>query len=235
MPSPPATEAGITSKGIVAAGSRKYERLVVRTHLVHIKEPLLEVLEQYVRPVIEPGDVVALSEKLVAISQGRVIHRSLVKPGLLAKFIVKGVRKYQNDVGFSDPAKMQVAIFRAGWWRMLAAAIVGSATRLAGRHGDFYRIAGNRVSEIDGFNPDTIRPFNEFAMLGPEDPVRDAQAIEDATGWPTLIMDSNNVNVEILGMSRGVTISAAEARLALLDNPIGQADNQTPIALIRRA
>lgn len=213
---------------------RTYERLVLKTHLVHIREPLLDVLSQYVGPAIKPGDTVALSEKLVTICQGRVIHRSLIKPGLLAKLIVRGVTKYDNDVGFSDPAKMQVAIFRAGWWRMLAAMSIGGATRLLwGRRGDFYRIAGNHVSEIDGFNPDTIKPFNEFAMLGPEDPPRDAQAVEDSTGWPTLIMDANNVNIEILGMSKGVQLSRSAARLALLDNPIGQSDNQTPIALIR--
>lgn len=221
------------SRGAVEVDGIAYERYVVKTHLVHVKEPLLDVLRKYVTPAVQAGDFIALSEKLVAISQGRVIHRSLVQPGLLAKVIVKGVTKLKDDVGFSDPAKMQVAIYRAGWWRMAAAMTVGGVTRLFGRRGDFYRIAGHRVSEIDGFNPHTIKPFNEFAMLGPEDPQRDAQNIEDATGWPTVIMDANNVNVEILGMSRGVPLSRAAARLVLLDNPIGQSDEQTPIVVVR--
>jgi len=221
------------SRGTVEVGGTAYERYVVKTHLVHVKEPLLDVLTKYVTPVLQEGDFIALSEKLVAISQGRVIHRSLVRPGVLAKVIVKGVTKLKDDVGFSDPAKMQVAIYRAGWWRMAAAMTVGGITRVFGRHGDFYRIAGHRVSEIDGFNPHTIKPFNEFAMLGPEDPPRDAQSVEDATGWPALIMDANNVNVEILGMSRGVPLSREAARLVLLDNPIGQSDEQTPIVVIR--
>jgi len=221
------------SRGTVEVDGIVYERHVVRTHLVHVKEPLLDVLKKYVTHVIQPGDFIALSEKLVAISQGRVIHRSLVQPGLLAKMIVKGVAKLKDDVGFSDPAKMQVAIYRAGWWRMLAAMTVGGITRVFGRHGDFYRVAGHRVSEIDGFNPHTIKPFNEFAMLGPEEPQRDAQDVEDATGWPTVIMDANNVNVEILGLSRGVPLSRASARLVLLDNPIGQSDEQTPIVVVR--
>lgn len=212
---------------------RVYERAAVRTHLVHVKEPILDVLRTYVTPVIEPGDVLVLSEKFVAITQGRVIHRSLVRPGLLAKLLVRGVTKLEDDVGFSDPAKMQVAIMRAGWGRMLAAMVGGGATRLFGRHGDFYRIAGHRVSEIDGFNPHTVRPFNEFAMLGPEDPPRDAQAIEDATGWPVVIVDANNVNVEILGASAGVGVPVADVRLAVLDNPLGQSEEQTPIVLLR--
>jgi hypothetical protein len=174
-----------------------------------------------------------LSEKFVAITQGRVIHRSLVRPGLLAKLLVRGVTKLKDDVGFSDPAKMQVAIMRAGWLRMAFAMCVGGATRLFGRRGDFYRLAGNRVSEIDGFNPHTVRPFNEFAMLGPEDPPRDAQAIEDATGWPVVIVDANNVNVEVLGASRGVPVPVEDVRLAMLDNPLGQGEEQTPIVLMR--
>jgi hypothetical protein len=226
--------AGIRSVGVRAADGAAYERYVVRTHLIQVKEPLLDVLEQYVRPHVRQGDFLALSEKVVAITQGRVIHRSLVRPGLLARLVVKGVTPLKDDIGFREPYKMQVAIWRAGWWRILIATVLGGTTRLVGRRGDFYRIAGNRVSEIDGFSPHTIRPFNEFAMLGPEDPPRDAQAVEDATGWPTLIMDANNINVKILGMSRGVPVTAAQARLLLLDNPIGQDDESTPIVLLRR-
>jgi hypothetical protein len=228
-----ATAGALTWQETRTVAGRGYDRAAIRTHLVHVKEPIVEVLRQYVTPHFQPGDFLVLSEKFVAITQGRVIHRSLVRPGLLARVLVKGVTKLKDDVGFSDPAKMQVAIYRAGWLRMAFAMMAGGVTRLFGRHGDFYRIAGNRVSEIDGFNPHTVHPYNEFAMLGPEDPPRDAQALEDATGWPVVIVDANNINVEVLGVSRGVPVTAADARLAVLDNPLGQSDEQTPIVLVR--
>lgn len=228
-----ATVEGVTWQETAEVHGRTYQRAAVRTHLVHVKEPIIDVLRTYVTPVIQPGDFLVLSEKFVAITQGRVIHRSLVRPGLLARLLVLGVTKLKDDVGFSDPAKMQVAIMRAGWGRMALAMVAGGVTRLFGRHGDFYRVAGHRVSEIDGFNPHTVKPFNEFAMLGPEDPPRDAQAIEDATGWPVVIVDANNVNVEILGASRGVPVPVAEVRLAVLDNPLGQGEEQTPIVVMR--
>jgi len=221
-------------EGAVIIEGIRYRRIPVQTHLIHVKESLVDVLKLYVSPIYRDGDILVLSEKAVAISQGRVIHRSLVRPGLLAKVIVKGVKKYEDDVGFSDPAKMQVAIMRAGWFRMLAATVIGACSRLIGRHGDFYRIAGNRVSQIDGFNPHTIKPFDEFAMLGPEDPPRDAQAIEDATGWPAVIVDANNINVEVIGMSKGVTVAKEVVRRATLDNPLGQEDQQTPVVLVRQ-
>jgi hypothetical protein len=210
-----------------------YQRIPVKTHLIHIKEPLMPIIQKYVISNRKKGDWIAISEKFVTISEGRVIHKSAVKPGLLAKLIVKGVRKYDDDIGYSSPYKMQVAIWQAGWFRAFCAMVIGGLGKLIGRHGDFYRIAGNRISEIDGFNPAAMPPFNEFAMLGPSDPEKIANHIEKEFGIPTVIIDGNNINVEVLGRSKGVPVSAEDARLILLDNPMGQNDELTPIVIIR--
>jgi len=214
--------------------SKKYIRIPVKTHLISIKEPLDDVFEHQVKPLIKPGDWIAVSEKVVTISQGRVVHISVVRPSMLSKLIVKGVKKYENDIGYSLPAKMQVAIWQAGYFRVVLAAIIGTLTRLVGRHGDFYRIAGHRISEIDGFNPSAMPPFNEYAMIGPEKPTQYSQWVEDTFGIPTVLIDGNNINVEILGMSSGVPVSAKLARLILLDNPMGQDDEKTPVIIIRQ-
>jgi F420-0:gamma-glutamyl ligase len=217
------------------AGGVDYERIPVQTHLIHIKEPLEPVFEQYVKPVLQPGDWIGVSEKFVTISQGRVIHQSVVEPGLLAKLIVKGVTKHANDVGYADPRKMQVAIMQTGWVRAAAAMVGGGFTRLVlRRRGDFYRIAGHRISEIDGFNPDTVKPFDEFAMLGPADPDSAAAEIESFAGVPVAIVDANNINVEVLGTSPGLPVDRATVREVLLDNPFGQGDERTPVIVVRR-
>ena len=212
----------------------RFERVAVKTHLIHIKEDFLPVVEKYVVPLYKQGDFIAISEKVITITQGRVIHMSAVNPGLLAKLVVKGVKKYEFDIGYSHPAKMQVAIMQAGWWRVFFAMIGGSITRLFGRHGDFYRIAGHRISEIDGFNPHAMSPFNEFAMLGPDKPSEFCQTIEDKFGIPSVIIDGNNINVEVLGLSKGVPYTKAEVRDILLDNPMGQDDEMTPVVIIRK-
>jgi hypothetical protein len=219
----------------VEVGGTTWTRLPVQTHLIHIKEPLVPVFEQYAAPLLRAGDWLAVSEKFVTISQGRVIHQSVVHPGVLAKLIVHGVTKHRDDVGYSDPRKMQVAIMQAGWLRMFVAMIVGGVTRLLGRHGDFYRIAGRRISEIDGFNPATVKPFDEFAMLGPDDPARAAGDIAAAVGYPVAIVDANNINVEVLGTSPGFPLDSRLVRGVLLDNPMGQGDERTPIVIVRRA
>jgi hypothetical protein len=220
---------------VVTVRGVAWERHPVQTHLLHIKEPLEPVLERYAAPILRAGDWLAVSEKFVTISQGRVIHQSIVRPGLLAKLIVRGVTKHHDDVGFSDPRKMQVAIMQAGWWRTFLAMVLGGATRLLGRRGDFYRIAGHRISEIDGFNPETVKPFDEFAMLGPEDPDRAAAEIAAAVGSPAAIVDANNINVEVLGTSPGFPLDHTTVREVLLDNPLGQHDELTPIVIVRRA
>ena len=213
-----------------------YERIPVHTHLIHIKEALAPVFDEYVKPVLEPGDWLAVSEKFVTISQGRVIHHSVVRPGRLAKLLVKGVTKHPDDVGYSDPRKMQVAIMQAGSARMFAAMVLGGLSRLVLRgRGDFYRIAGHRISEIDGFSPATVKPFDEFAMLGPDDPVAAATEIASYANAPVAIVDANNINVDVLGTSTAIPVDRAVVREVLLDNPLGQNDELTPTIVVRRA
>jgi hypothetical protein len=150
--------------------------------------------------------------------------------------LVKGVTKHPDDVGYSDPRKMQVAIMQAGWLRMFVAMVIGGLSRVVlRRHGDFYRIAGHRISEIDGFNPETVKPFDEFAMLGPADPDAAAAEIAGFTGAPVAIVDANNINVEVLGTSPAFPLERAVVREVLLDNPLGQHDERTPIIVVRRA
>ncbi|MDP2587483.1 MAG: hypothetical protein Q8P33_01750 [bacterium] len=212
-----------------------YLRIPIKTHLIHIKEDINPLIKGSVMPLVKDGDWLAISEKFMSIAEGRVIHESVVRPGMLAKLLVKGVTKHKDDIGYSHPKKMQVAIMQAGYWRMVAAMLIGSLTRLFGRRGDFWRIAGHRVSEIDGFNPDAMPPFNEFAMLGPADPSKTSQELEDRFGLPCAIIDGNNINVEVLGMSAGLTLSAEQVREILLDNPMGQSDELTPMILVHKA
>lgn len=105
--------------------NKKYERICVKTHMIHIKEEFDPLLEKYVTPLFEEGDRIAISEKVVTISQGRVVHESVIQPGRLAKLVVKGVTKHKDDIGYSHPRKMEVAIMQAGRRRVFFAMILG--------------------------------------------------------------------------------------------------------------
>src|SRR3989344_4809578 len=219
---------------IINVGNKKIERIPVKTHLISFGENLADVMKKYVSPQVEKGDWIAISEKVVSVCQNNVRHISTVKAGWLARLIVKGVKKYPNDIGFSLPEKMQLAVELAGTPRMILAAIIGAIGKIIGIRGLFWRIAGHRVSEIDGFNPASMYPYNEYAALPPNEPEKVCQEIENTLGIPAAIIDGNNINVEIIEMSRGVPVNKKTARLALLDNPMGQDDEMTPFIIVRR-
>lgn len=226
-------EAPVILKPIEVEG-KTYERVALRTRVVKFGDDIDALVREYASPLVQPGDWIALSEKVVSVGQNNARHISTVKVRWLARLIVKGVKKYPEDIAWEHPAKMQVAIDMAGYPRMLAALVFGGLTRLVGIHGVFWRIAG-RVSEIDGFNPRAMYPYTEYAILPPIDPESLGQGIEDKVGIPTSIIDGNNIDVKIISISRGVPVDARLARLILLDNPMGQDEEMTPIILVRKS
>jgi hypothetical protein len=236
MPETPASSATgpVAELKPIEVEGKTYERVAVRTRMVKFGDDLDALVKEYAAPLAKPGDWIALSEKVVSVCQNNVRHISDVKPHWLAKLIVKGVKKYPEDIAWEHPAKMQAAIDMAGYPRMLTALVVGGFTRLLGRHGDFWRIAG-RVSEIDGFNPRAMWPYTEYAILPPKDPDKTGQRIEDQQGLPTTIIDGNNIDVKIISVSKKLPVDARLARLILLDNPMGQDEELTPIILVRAA
>lgn len=213
----------------------KYFRYPVKTRLVNIGDSYMQVIKDYAKPEITPGDFIVLSEKMIGICQKRVVHISEVEETWLAKLICKYVTKYPDDVGYENPKKMQVAINEAGFLRMLLAVIGGGIMKYVFKQkGWFYRLAGNQINAIDGFNPIAIPPFNEYAMLAPENPNGVCEEIEKELGVPATIVDANNVNTEILGRSKGLKYSDDDLRHILLGNPMGQEDEHTPILIVSR-
>ncbi len=211
-----------------------FERILIKTHMIEFKEDLQGIINQYVTPLYQDNDILAISEKVVSVCQNNVRHISSVKVTFLAKLITKFVKKYPNDIGFSLPEKMQVAIDIAGTFRMWLAVIIGGILKLLNIHGYFWRIAGNRVSEIDGFNPDAMYPYTEYAILPPKNPEQLCNDIEKQLNIKTIIIDGNNINTEIIAKSNNVKLSNGTLRQILLDNPMGQDDELTPFILIRK-
>ncbi len=211
-----------------------YQRQAVKTRLLNFGDDLSEVIREYVLPHKQEGDWLAISEKVVSVCQNNVRHISTVKAGFLAKTIVKFVKKYPKDIGYSKPEKMQVAVEMAGPIRIILAIILGSICKVFGIKGVFWMVAGNRVSEIDGFNPSAMWPYTEYAILPPKNPEKLCDEIEKKFALPTTIIDGNNINVKIISISKNMPVDKKTARLVLLDNPMGQDDEMTPFILSRK-
>jgi hypothetical protein len=211
-----------------------YERITIKTHLIWFGEDLVDVLKKYAGPSLRPGDWLALSEKVVSTCQNDIRNISTVKVSWLAKLIVMGVKKYPDDKGWENPEKMQVAIEMVGYPRAIIAMIAGGIGKLFGIRGVFWHILGNRAAELDGFNPIVLEPYRENVALPPSHPESACERVEKELGAPAVIIDGNNINVKIIAMSNGMPVNAKNARLILLDNPMGQDEELTPFIIVRR-
>ncbi len=217
---------------------KTYNRYPVETPKVKIGDDIYEFIEKYAKPHYKTGDIFCISAKVVSIARSLVVHQSEVKISPLAKLIVKFVTKWPDDIGYSHPRKMQVAINMAGYPRTLTALGLGTGLKLIGKPGYFYRIMGNNVNAIDGFNPISIPPMNEYAVLPPHDGDDWCNEIEQKYGMKTVILDGNNVDNNILGMSVGVKelFTKEEFMQVVKGNPQGQEDDDgvTPVLMVRQ-
>lgn len=209
-----------------------YQRIAVRTHVISESDDIIEVVSRYTKNKLRPNDTVFISERVVAITQGRAIHISKIKPSWWANFLVKFVSKPSWGIGIGSPWTMELAIREAGLWRILLAGAVAAVTRPLGIRGLFYRIVGHGVNAIDGPTSYTLPPGNKSATLGPKDPDKVAQKIKEKIGVEVVIIDANDIGVRVEGASPGLDRQWACAVFA--DNPLGQSHEQTPIAIVRK-
>ncbi len=208
-----------------------YQRQPVRTHLVTSADDAVEVVARYAQPLGDDVRLVAVSERMVAITQGRSYPMDQIRPGRLARLLVRYVTRPGYGIGLGTPQTMQLAIDEVGVPRILLAAFLSAVTKPFGVHGVFYRVAGPQAAAIDGPTSYTIPPYNQAATLGPRDPGGAARALAASLGVPVAVIDANDAGCNVLGASPGVDRPFVEALFA--DNPLGQAREQTPICIIR--
>jgi asparagine synthase (glutamine-hydrolysing) len=224
---------------------RVYGRAPVRTRRVEAGDDLVDALasalaegvEEGRIPEPQDGDVLAVSEKAVAVSQGRSFPAASVRAGALARLLARFVVKTPAGIGLGIPATMQLAIEEAGVPRILLAAAAAALGRLVGVRGVFYRVAGRRVAAIDGPTAGTLPPFDTHAKLPPADPEGVARRLAEGLGarlgrrLGAAVVDANDRGVTVLGASAGVDAALVEWLFG--DNPLGQGAERTPAALLR--
>lgn len=219
------------SPTIEAAGAR-WLRIPLKTRIIKPEDDIVEVAREYAAGQVQPEDLLFVSEKVVAITQGRAVPVSQIKPGLLAGILWRFVRQVPWGVGLRSPYSMQCAIDECGALRILAASAAGALGKLVGRSGDFYRVAGVQAAAIDAPGTAGIEEFRDCVIKGPADPDGVAARIASALGCAAAVVDVNDIDSAVLGTSRGVDREAV--RLALKDNPLGQGAEQTPLGILRR-
>jgi hypothetical protein len=210
--------------------------LPIRTHLLTPLDNPVEIVKRYVVPHAEPGDIVTIGESPVAIMQGRFRHPSEITPGWLAQRLCYS---FHTTSSLATACGLQTLIDQIGAWRVFGAFIGSIPFKLMPREltkslhldGMFYRLAGYQANLIDDVTG-TIPPYDKFIVMGPDQPQQLCEAIKRETGLEAAVVDVNDLRrVKILAASAGVDQTFLAQ--ALISNPAGNGNEQTPVVLIR--
>jgi len=229
---------------IIRRDGGSWARIPLRAELVRNRDDLGDAVGVALEKArasgiaLEPGDVVAMSEKVVAITQGRSFPMDEIRVTPLARLLSRFVSRVPIGIGLGRPQTMQLALEEAGAPRILFAAACAAVTRPFGVRGVFYRVAGSRVSAIDGPTAYTLPPYNTHASKAPRDPdgvaERMSRTLSEKAGVDiaVAVVDTNDLAADVLGASAGIDRTAVSR--VLVDNPMGQTGEQTPFCILRR-
>ncbi len=210
--------------------------LPIKTHLLTNLDDPVEVVKQYVLPHAQKGDIVTIGESPLAIIQGRFRHFRDINPGWLAKRLCY---MFKSTSSLATAGGLQTLIDIVGAPRVFLS-FVGSIpfkllpysmARKLNVDGMFYRLAGEQANLVDDVTG-TIPPYDQFVVLGPHNPQAVCDRIKKETGLEAAIVDVNDLRrVKILAATDGVPVNFLGK--ALITNPAGNANEQTPVVLIR--
>ena len=222
-------------RGVIqGTDGRPYARYAIQTHFVEVGESAAALVEQYVRPLYKPGDVLSFGAKVMCMCVKSVRTRDQVKPGFWAKLLWRFAGINETGVGMHEPYKLQLVIDIVGLPRVLLAAFLSAVTRPFGVRGLFYKVCGKGVGGIDGFYfRSSFERYHTLALINPENSPELCEQLAKDTGIPVVLMDANDLQRDQLGKSSNMPLSDAQLQDAMRDNPSGQGAELTPLILIR--
>ncbi len=205
-----------------------HQVLPLVTHLLGWLDTPLQVLRHYAVPHLQPGDVVALAETPLAVMQGRYRLGTTVEPSCLARQLCRVFHPYSS---LATACGLQALIDLVGPARVLCAWLGGILLRFLGIRGGFYRLAGEQARLIDDLTG-TIPPYDRTIVLGPEKGQALVTHLAQVLGQSVVVVDVNDLGrVKIVASSGGADPDLVHRALAA--NPAGNANEGTPLVLIR--
>ena len=202
--------------------------LPIRTHLLGSLDDPAEVLRHYAGAVIQSGDVLTIGETPLAVMQGRYNHPANLEPSSLARLLC---RVFHPTSSLATACGLQTLIDNVGPARVLCAWLLGTTLKLVGSKGWFYRLAGEQARLIDDVTG-TTPPYDQTIVLGPSDSAQVCRQLATELGVAVAVVDVNDLGrVKVLASSPGCDEALLER--ALRPNPAGNANERTPLVLVR--
>jgi len=219
---------------VIETPDGRFARHAIKTHFVQIGESYVDLVERYVKPLYQEGDILSSSEKIIALCQKRIVYKKDMKLTWIAKFLSRFAMRSSAGIGVDSPWKMQFAIDHCGLLKVLWAAFRSALGKLFGKRGIFYRIVGQEVTGLDGFYDHEFKEYGEYGIRIPENPNAVCDEIYEKTGVKAMIVDANDLSVEVLGKASVLDLTDKQLIDMIRDNPAGQSTELTPFILIRK-
>lgn len=221
-------------RGVIEVENKRYERYALQTHFIDEGEDYMTLLRRYVYPLYKEGDILSISEKVIAMCQRQTVHKSNIHLGVMAKCLSRFATQTKSGIGMDEPYKLQLVINLKGPVRVLIASIVGGLGKCIGKRGWFYKLLGKDIAGIDGlYAHSAFEKYHDLAILQPKNPDLVCEEIYKTLHMSVMIVDANDISVDILGVSSDLKGNEADLEAMIKDNPAGQDDECTPFILIR--
>lgn len=220
-------------RGACKFGDRYFERYAIKTPFIGKDCDVAEAVKTHVLPVYREGDILAVTEKVVSLWEGRVLDYENRKPRKLAVFLSRFMTRTALDLDLE--LKMEAFIETSGTAIVLLGVACGVVGKLLGKDGWMYRILGREAAGMDGlYTGSHVGYYRKHAILIPKEAETRMQMIEDCTGCPCFVSDTNDATVNLYAFSeKAAAWDPALLQTVMADNPGGQDDEMTPFILIR--
>lgn len=221
-----------------------YSRITVKTDLFRAGDNAPEKITNELKKATHLIDLgsswfAVVSEKAIAVSQGRSYFVWDIVPTFWATFLSRFVRRVPWGIGLGSPWTMELAIREVGLPRILGATLLSALSKPLGMRGVFYKVAGRSAAGIDGPTEYSLYPANVSAKLLPKEPENVCRQIDQKVkatkslpgGYiGSVIIDANDIGRNVLGNTTGLDNGTIEELFK--DNPMGQSDEQTPLTIV---
>ena len=200
----------------------------IKTHILGSLDDPIEILKSYMPLDHLPTDILTIGETPLAIMQGRYIDYRNINATLISRLICKG---FHPTSSLATAAGMQTLINISRPTRVIISWLIGGIFKFFGIRGIFYRLAGEQARLIDDITG-TTPPYDKSIVLGPKNSKIFCIEAAKKLNINIAVVDVNDLGKVKILSTNNVNNDEIIKR-ALASNPAGNANQHTPLVLIR--
>ena len=201
----------------------------IKTHILGSLDDPINILKSYIPQDYLPTDILTIGESPLAIMQGKYMDFRSITVSPVARLICKA---FHPTSSLATACGMQALINISGPTRVIMSWLIGGISKSLGIRGVFYRLAGEQARLIDDITG-TTPPYDKSIVLGPKNTQSFCMEASKELKVNVAVVDVNDLGrVKIL--STNDINNTERIKRALTSNPAGNANQHTPLVLIRQ-